>query len=153
MAHHVAHWRAVLMAALLIGGATALFSGACANEAAVIPAKLGMSYLSPDQEKFLNQKIDQFAQSEAIMNLCGKSNHVESRLRKAVESCVEEAAMRIATVRFHSRLSAHRAKYREQFKAIACDSPAVARVLHNISSAITHDIEEAERMCQLCMFC
>ena len=57
------------------------------------PAKLGFSYLSPEQQKDLWRRADDYALAEVFLKACGSPPYIERRMRMAVRDCIEARAL------------------------------------------------------------
>lgn len=83
-----------------------------AQNADIVPVKLGLDYLSAPQTTELWDKTEFFAMAEALATSCGKPIGVEKLAAEAVRACITDAALEKVRARYRGLLTTHTAKFR-----------------------------------------
>jgi hypothetical protein len=142
-------WTGARVAALLLCGAILCPSAIAADE--VIQAKVGMEWLSAEQQKILWKRVEQYAGMESLVAFCGRPSHIERRVVGAVQACITPATLQQVMSRFRKNLTEKRDAITAD-KAV-CEEQRIKNLLRQIHTAIDKLVAEVDRMCRSCLFC
>jgi len=143
-------FRAHVTAFALALGGLAMCSSAIARDD-VIQVKVGLDWLSKDQQQVLWQRVERYAGMESFANFCGRPSHIERRVINAVQSCVNQNSLQQVVSQFRKNLS-------EKNRAITaektvCDEPRIKGLVKEIHTAIDTLVNEVAKMCKQCLIC
>jgi hypothetical protein len=112
------------------------------------PAKLGFSYLSPEQQKDLWRRADDYALAEVFLKTCGSPPYIERRMRMAVRDCIEARALDRVAAYFRRKVAEFSSKH-----TFACDTDHSKALVKSIRGKVDRAVEEVRSMCRSCLFC
>ena len=112
------------------------------------PAKLGFSYLSPEQQKDLWRRADDYALAEVFLKACGSPPYIERRMRMAVRDCIEARALDRVAAYFRRKVAEFSAKH-----TFVCDTDHSKALVKSIRGKVDRAVEEVRQMCRSCLFC
>ena len=120
-----------------------------AQDAMLIPAKVGMGMMSRKQEKDLWIMVSRFAQIEIILESCQKRSRIERRVIRVARPCVETKTLKHIRRKFRNKL----AYYRKRIVALDCQSKEVRTLLRAGRKAVDQVVDHVNKQCQACFFC
>lgn len=143
-------FRAHVTALAFALGALAIGPSATAMDD-VIQAKVGLDWLSKEQQQVLWQRVERYASMESFANFCGRPSHIERRVLSAVQPCVNPASLQQVVSHFRRNLN-------DKNKAITaertvCEEPRIKNLVKEIHTAIDTLVSEVTRMCKQCLIC
>jgi hypothetical protein len=131
--------------------ATLLLCPSVAASDEVIQAKVGMEWLSAEQQQVLWRRVEQYAGLESFASFCGRPSHIERRVLNAVQTCVTPATLQLVVSRFRKNLQEKKASISAD-KAV-CEEQKMKALVKKIHSAIDTMVDEVARMCRSCLIC
>ena len=137
------------LATLVLGGSMLSAPAAVSDE--LIPAKLGMEWLSKEQQQTLWRRVEQYAGMESFVSFCGRPSNIERRVVSAVQACIRPATLQLVVVRFRKNLSEKRDGITAD-RAI-CEEQRVRSLVRRIHAAIDTLVAEITQMCRSCLIC
>jgi hypothetical protein len=117
----------------------------------VIQAKVGMEWLSPEQQQTLWRRVDQYAGMESFVSFCGRPSNIERRVVNAVQACITPATLQLVVNRFRKHLSEKKGGITADQSI--CEEQKVKSLVKRIHAAIDTMVAEVARMCSSCLFC
>jgi hypothetical protein len=137
------------VAALVLGGVLLCLPATARDD--VIPAKVGMEWLSQEQQKTLWRRVDQYAGMESFVSFCGRPSNIERRVINAVQACITPATLQQVVARFRKNLSEKKGGITADQSI--CEEQRVKSLVKKIHAAIDTMVAEVARMCSTCLFC
>jgi hypothetical protein len=131
--------------------ATLLFWPSAAASDDVIQAKLGMEWLSAEQQQVLWRRVEQYAGLESFASFCGRPSHIERRVVNAVQPCIAPATLQLVVSRFRKNLQEKKASIGAD-KSV-CEEQKMKTLVKKIHTAIDTMVDEMTRMCRSCLIC
>jgi hypothetical protein len=143
---------AIACCALILAGAPA--TGA--EEARLVPVKLGLYTLSLADRASLWKRVDEWATADSLLDFCGTKLNIYVRAWKAVTACVDTPSLRKVGTVFRAKRSNYlkilQTKYAEaEQKKAFCDG--LGPQLKEYARIINLQIAEADGMCRACLWC
>jgi hypothetical protein len=134
--------------ALLLG--CLLGSSALARDD-VILAKVGLDWLSKEQQQQLWRRVEVYADMESFANFCGRPSQIERRVVSAVRPCIAPASLQQVVGFFRKKLT----EKNERITAdpTICEEPRIKNLVKEIHSSIDKLVAEVARMCKSCFIC
>jgi len=120
-----------------------------AQEATLIPAKVGMSMMSKKQAKDLWVMVGRFAQIEIILESCQRRSNIERRIIRVAKPCVETKTLKNVRRKFRNKL----AYYRKRVVALDCQAKDVRALLRAGKKAVDQVVDHISKQCKACFFC
>jgi hypothetical protein len=117
----------------------------------VILAKVGLDWLSKDQQQKLWQRVELYAHMESFANFCGRPSQIERRVVNAVKACITPTSLQQVVVFFRKKLN-------ERNEAISadpsiCEETRMKNLVREIHTSVDKLVAEVARMCKSCLFC
>jgi hypothetical protein len=137
------------LAALVLGGVLLCPPAAARDD--IILAKVGMEWLSQEQQQTLWRRVDQYAGMESFVSFCGRPSNIERRVVNAVQACVTPASLQMVVTRFRKNLSEKKGGITADQSI--CQEQRVKTLVKKIHAAIDTMVAEVARMCSSCLFC
>ena len=117
----------------------------------VILAKVGMEWLSKEQQQTLWRRVDQYAGMESFASFCGRPSNIERRVVGAVQACITPATLQQVVSQFRKKL--HEKKSGIVAEPTICDEQKFKNLVRQIHTAIDALVDDVTRMCRSCLFC
>jgi hypothetical protein len=139
----------IALVALVLG--IAVFSPSVAARDDVILAKVGMEWLTKEQQQTLWHRVEQYAGMESFVSFCGRPSNIERRVVSAVQACITPATLQQVVSHFRRKLT-------EKKDGITadqgiCEEQKIKNLVKQIHTAIDSMVAEVTRMCRNCLFC
>jgi hypothetical protein len=117
----------------------------------VIEAKVGLEWLSKEQQQQLWKRVDIYADMESFANFCGRPSHIERRVVTAVKPCIAPATLQQVVGRFRRKLN----ERNERITAdpSICEEQRIKTLVKQIHTSIDKLVTEVTRMCNSCIIC
>jgi hypothetical protein len=117
----------------------------------VILAKVGMEWLTKEQQQTLWHRVDQYAGMESFVSFCGRPSQIERRVVSAVQACITPATLQQVVSHFRKKLTEKKNGITAD-QAI-CEEQKMKNLVKQIHTAIDTMVAEVTRMCRNCLFC
>lgn len=123
-----------------------------------VDAKVGLNYLSSDQQKQLWRNIAAYAKYEAFLNYCETTSRVERRIWAAAGPCVTRDSLNKVSGYYRRKLREHAKKFPtkamiKENSAFRCDRKKHATLIKKIKGLFNTAVADIDRMCRRCFFC
>jgi hypothetical protein len=117
----------------------------------VIRVKLGMEWLTAEQQQVLWRRVEQYAGMESFVSFCGRPSQIERRVINAVQPCITPDTLQLVTSRFRKNLNDK--KSRISADRTICEEQKAKTLVKQIHTAIDNMVDEIARMCRSCLIC
>jgi len=115
---------------------------------AVVPAKVGFSYLSSAQLQELWRLTGEYALAEVFLKQCGSPSYIERRMHLAARDCVEAETLNRVARFFRKKMAELGTKY-----IFICDTDQSKELIKSTRAKIDAAVAEVRSMCRACLFC
>jgi hypothetical protein len=141
--------------ACLFAGGVAIRAGH-AQDAYVVPVKLGISSMSATEQAKLWKLVDEYATVDALQEFCGIKLNLQGRALRAVSACVEPTSLRRVFGKFRTK----KADYLKQWETLHGQPDAKKAVcdrfktkLGEYAKIMSGQLNDAATACRNCFFC
>jgi len=117
----------------------------------VILAKVGMEWLSKEQQQTLWHRVDQYAGMESFVSFCGRPSNIERRVVSAVQACITPATLQQVVSQFRKKLNEKKGGI--VAAPTICEEQKFKNLVKQIHTAIDTLVADVTRMCSSCLFC
>lgn len=139
----------IAVLALALGGLAYCPSVSATDD--VIQAKVGLDWLSKEQQLVLWQRVERFASMESFASFCGKPSQIERRVVNAVSSCVTPTSLQQVVTQFRRKLHERNGAITADHSV--CEEQRIKTLVKEIHTAIDTLVSEVARMCKSCLIC
>lgn len=135
--------------ALVLGCLTLCPSAAARDD--VILAKVGLDWLSKEQQHKLWQRVELYAHMESFANFCGHPSQIERRVVNAVRPCITPSTLQQVVAHFRKKLS----ERNESITAdpSVCEEQRMKNLVKEIHTLIDKLVTEVTSTCKSCIIC
>ncbi len=134
----------------LVLGCVALCPSVAARDD-VILAKVGLDWLSKEQQQQLWKRVELYADMESFANFCGRPSQIERRVISAVKPCITPVSLQQVISHFRKKLSEKNGTITAD-KSI-CEEQRIKTLVKEIHTTIDKLVTEVTRMCKSCIIC
>ncbi len=130
--------------------------GTAAQEAGLIPVKLGLNTMNATDLATLWKRVDDWSRADSLLEFCGRTMNIYNRGWKAVAPCIETPSLRKVGTIFRAKRTSYlkilQGNYPDAEKKKAfCDG--LTPQLKEYQRIINAQIAEAKGMCDACLWC
>lgn len=134
----------------LVLGCVALGPSVAARDD-VILAKLGLDWLSKEQQQQLWKRVELYADMESFANFCGRPSQIERRVINAVKPCITPVSLQQVIAHFRKKLTEKNGTISAD--PSICEEQRIKNLVREIHTTIDKLVTEVTRMCNSCIIC
>lgn len=134
----------------LVLGCVALGPSVAARDD-VILAKLGLDWLSKEQQQQLWKRVELYADMESFANFCGRPSQIERRVINAVKPCITPVSLQQVIAHFRKKLTEKNGTISAD--PSICEEQRIKNLVREIHTTIDKLVTEVTRMCKSCIIC
>jgi hypothetical protein len=134
----------------LLLGCVALCPSVAARDD-VILAKVGLDWLSKEQQQQLWKRVELYADMESFANFCGHPSQIERRVVNAVKPCITPVSLQQVIAHFRRKLTEKNGTITAD--PSICEEQRMKNLVKEIHTAIDKLVTEVTRMCKSCIIC
>jgi len=112
-------------------------------------AKVGLEYLSKEEQRQVWTSTRNIARIDAILAACNRKTNIDGRIVAAVTPCVKPNT--IGALR--SYWSKQKAKYAKELPQLDCDNDYVKQEINKAIRQFDQLVAEVRDNCRRCIFC
>jgi hypothetical protein len=117
----------------------------------VILAKLGLDWLSKEQQQQLWKRVELYADMESFANFCGRPSQIERRVINAVKPCITPVSLQQVIAHFRKKLTEKNGTITAD-RSI-CEEQRIKNLVREIHTTIDKLVTEVTQMCKSCIIC
>ncbi len=141
--------------AYVLAGPAATHAGQ-AQDAYLVPVKLGITSMSKTEQAKLWKLVDEYATVDALQEFCGINLNLKRRAWRAVSACIEVASLKRVIGTFTTK----KADYLKQWQTLHGEPDAKKLIcdrfrakLGEYARIMSGQLSEAATACRNCFFC
>ena len=112
-------------------------------------AKVGLEYLSKDEQKQVWTSTRNIARIDAILSACNRKTNIDRRIVSAVSPCIKPKT--ISALRAYWRKQ--KAKYAKELPQLDCNNDYMKKEINKAVRQFNQLVSEVRDNCRRCIFC
>jgi hypothetical protein len=122
-----------------------------------VQAKVALESFTQDQQDWLWGKVDEYARSEAIFQICDVNTNFEQRIVAAVQRCATPDSLGRVRAVFRRKVTSYKSVYKPIYqpadKPELCTNSGIRALFAQVLKGMDSAVEDVQNACNSCLAC